>query len=142
MELTKLGKKDRSYFRIAATESILSDHRCRIGCVVVNNHHVIGTGHNSASDEHGFQVRLNKKFFNMENAGHKHAEIDALLPLIRQHIDLSAATLYVYRKNGLGKLAMSRPCPRCMSVIKECGIKKVKYTTPDGYAAELLNKEE
>lgn len=136
----ELGKKDKSYFRVAANISEQSDHRCKLGCVVVNNHHIISTGHNSASDAHGMQVRLNKKFFNMDSAGYKHAEIDALLPLIRQHIDLSGATLYVYRKNGLNSLAMARPCPRCMSVIKNCGIKKIKYTTADGYAYELLKK--
>lgn len=142
MEISKLSKKDRSYFKTAATVSEQSDHRCRIGCVVVNSHHIISTGHNSATDEHGFQVRLNKKFFNVETGGPKHAEIDALLPLIRQRVDLTNATLYIYRKNGLNHLAMSRPCPRCMSVIKQCGIKRLKYTTPDGFAIELLNKEE
>lgn len=136
----KLSKKDQSYFKTAATVSMQSDHRCKLGCVVVNNHHIISTGHNSASDAHGMQVRLNKKFFNMDSAGYKHAEIDALLPLMRQKIDLSGATLYVYRKNGLNSLAMSRPCPRCMSIIKQCGIKKIKYTTPDGYAVEFLKK--
>lgn len=134
----ELSKKDKSYFKIASFASEQSDHRCKIGCVVVNNHHVLSTGHNSATDSHGFQARLNKKFFNMDSAGCKHAEIDALLPLIRSRVDLSKATLYIYRKNGLNSLAMSRPCPRCMSVIKECGIKRLKYTTPDGYAIETL----
>lgn len=134
----ELGKKDRSYFRVAAEISELSDHRCQIGCVIVSNHHIISSGHNSQSSKHGFQVRLNKKFFNMESAGCKHAEIDALLPLIKSKTDLSKATLYVYRRNRLNELAMSRPCERCMSVIKECGIKKLKYTTPDGYALEII----
>lgn len=136
--INELGRKDRSYFRIAEEISMLSDHRCKIGCVVVNNHHVISTGHNSASAAHGFQARLNKEFFKMESAGCKHAEVDALLPLINNHIDLSSATLYCYRRNGLAELAMSRPCPRCMKVIKQCGIKKLKYTTADGFATEVL----
>lgn len=134
----EISKKDRSYFKIASEISEQSDHRCKIGCVVVNGHHIISSGHNSASNSHGFQARLNKQFFNMDSVGCKHAEIDALLPLIRNHIDLSGATLYIYRRNGLNELAMSRPCPRCMSVIKKYGIKKLKYTTPEGYAIEFL----
>ena len=33
---------------------------------------------------------------------------------------------------------MSRPCPRCMKVIKSLGIKKLVYSTEDGVAKERL----
>ena len=134
----ELGKKDKSYFKVAEAVSELSDHRCKIGCVVVNNHHIISSGHNSATASHGFQAKINKQFFNMDSKGCKHAEIDALLPLIRSHIDLSRATLYIFRRNGMDELAMSRPCERCMSVIQKYGIKRLKYTTPNGYASEII----
>lgn len=136
----EISKKDRSYFRLAANISEQSDHKYKLGCVIVNNHHVISTGHNSATITHGMQARLDKKFFNTESAGCRHAEIDALLPLIHQKIDLTRATLYVFRRNKLNQLAIARPCPRCMSIIKSCGIKRIKYTTQDGYAFELLEK--
>lgn len=34
---------------------------------------------------------------------------------------------------------MSRPCPRCMELIKEQGIKKICYTTNDGYVDERIS---
>ena len=66
-----------------------------------------------------------------------HAEVAALLPVINK-FDLSEAVVYIYRENKLGQLAMCRPCKGCMSFIKACGIKKIYYTTYDGYAEEYL----
>ena len=134
-----LSKTKQAFFRVAEEMSKLSDHRCKIGCVVVNNHKIISSGHNSESKGHGFQKRLDEKFFNDgKSRGCKHAEVDALLPLINRHCDLKKATIYVFRRNRNGYISMARPCPRCMSVIKEQGIRKLEYTTQDGFASEVL----
>ena len=133
-----IGKAKRAYFKAAEGVSLLSNHRCRIGCVVVNGHKIISSGHNSASKTHAFQAKLDKSFFGCECAGLLHAETDALIPLIRNGIDLSSASLYVYRTMKDGSIGMARPCPRCMSVIKKCGIKYINYTTYDGYASETV----
>ena len=134
-----LSKTKQAYFRAAEAMSRLSDHKCQLGCVVVNNHHIISSGHNSDSRGHGFLKRLDEKFFNDgKSRGCKHAEIDALLPLIRNRVDLTRATIYVFRKNKHNELAMARPCPRCMSIIKEQGIRKIEYTTDLGFASEVL----
>lgn len=58
-----LSLTQRSYFKIAKTISDLSDHRCRVGAVVVHKHHIISSGHNSASKTHAFQARLDKRTF-------------------------------------------------------------------------------
>ena len=134
-----LSKTKQAYFRAAEAMSRLSDHKCQLGCVVVNNHHIISSGHNSDSRGHGFQKRLDEKFFNDgKSRGCKHAEIDALLPLIRNRVDLTRATIYVFRKNKHNELAMARPCPRCMSIIRQQGIRKIEYTTDLGFASEVL----
>ena len=134
-----LSKTKKSYFKAAEAISLLSDHKCQLGCVIVNNHKIISSGHNSNSKGHGFQKRLDEKFFNDgKSRGCKHAEIDALLPLIRNKYDLSRASIYVFRKHKSGDLAMARPCPRCMSIIKEQGIRKIEYTTDFGFASEVL----
>ena len=39
------------------------------------------------------------------------------------------------KKGGLG---MARWCPACMAALKSLGIKKICYTTDDGYAEEKL----
>ena len=60
----KLSKTKQAFFKAAEAISQLSDHRCQLGCVVVNNHRIISSGHNSESNRHGFQKRLDEKFFN------------------------------------------------------------------------------
>ena len=134
-----LGKSKIAYFKAAESISTLSDHKCQLGCVIVKNHRIISSGHNSDSNGHGFQKRLDEKFFNDgKSRGCKHAEIDALLPLIRNRCDLTSATIYVFRKNKSNQLAMARPCARCMSIIREQGIRKIEYTTDLGFASEVL----
>ena len=133
-----LSKKNLTYFRAAEAMSELSNHRCKMGCVVVNAHRIISSGHNSATNTHAFQAKLDKKFFGCECAGYLHAETDALLPLIKSSMDLSRASIYVYRSMKNGLRGMARPCPRCMSVIKQLGIKTVNYSTNQGFATEYL----
>ena len=133
-----LGGAKKAYFKAAEVMAYLSNHRCKMGCVVVKGHRIISSGHNSASKTHAFQARLDKKFFGCECAGYLHAETDALIPLIREGINLKGATVYVCRKMKDNTFGMARPCPRCMSIIKKCGIRQINYTTSDGYANEII----
>ena len=134
----ELTKGEMSYFRIAKEISSLSDHRVKIGCVIVDKHRVISSGHNSNSKTHRIQAEIDTKYFGCECVGKLHAEVSALIPLIQNRYDISNATVYTYRMDRNGNIAMSRPCPRCMELIKRCGIRKVKYTTADGFAKEYV----
>lgn len=51
-------------------------------------------------------------------------------------IDWSKVHIYLYREYKDGNLAPSRPCPSCLALLKEIGIKKIYYTTEDGFAEE------
>lgn len=133
-----LSKRQAAFFRTAKNMSTLSDFPgVRIGAVVVNKHKIISSGYNSKSRCHRLQAELNQKRFNTPSRGEIHAELDALLPLINK-VDLTNAQLYVYREYKDGALAPCRPCKSCMSVIRHCGIKKIFYTTKDGYVEETL----
>lgn len=133
-----MTKRQMSFFRIARNVSQMSDFpRIHIGAIVVNKHKIISSGYNSGSKCHRLQAELNQKRFHTPSRGEIHAELDALLPLINK-VDLSGAHLYVYREYGDGSLAPCRPCKACMSIIRRCGIKKIFYTTKDGYAMEQL----
>ena len=140
--LVGLGKIKRTYFKAAEAMADLSDYAFPIGCVLVNRHRIISSGYNSKNNCHGFQARLDKQFFNLESKGCKHAEVDALLPFLKRKRNLSQATLYIFRKNKLGQVLLGRPCSRCISVIKTLGIRKLEYTTVDGYASEVLNYDD
>jgi deoxycytidylate deaminase len=131
-----ITKTERSFFNAAKSVSELSDHRHKLGCVVVLGHRIISSGRNSKTKCHKVQALMDKAMFGCESFGPVHAEVDALLPLIRKRVDLSRASLYIYREHKDGSTALAHPCARCMKLIKECGIKKIHYSTNDGYAVE------
>ena len=51
-------------------------------------------------------------------------------------INWSKVHIYLYREYKDGGLAPSRCCPSCMAMLKSLGVKKIFYTTEDGYAEE------
>jgi deoxycytidylate deaminase len=66
-----------------------------------------------------------------------HAELDAVLKSGRT--GLQGATLYVARRLKNGRFGIAKPCQSCMLIIGIAGIKKVVYTTYDGW--QVLNLE-
>ena len=136
--MNSLSKRQKSFFKAAQAVSTLSDHRCKIGCIIVNGHRIISSGHNSNTKCHSLQAELDEAYFKVSSTGKIHAETSAILPLLKSKVDLSRATLYTFRQLHDGRLAMARPCPRCMNLIKMVGITRIRYTTDDGYASEIL----
>ena len=53
-------------------------------------------------------------------------------------IDWTKVYIYLYREYKDGSLAPSRPCPSCMAMLKDLKIKKIMYTTEDGFAEEKI----
>ncbi|HET8688883.1 MAG TPA: deaminase [Methanosarcina sp.] len=96
--------------------------RHKLGAIITRGHRVLSVGYNS--------IRYTKEL----GYGTLHAEEAAILKLMksrRQHL-LVGAELYVTRVRPNGSCGLSRPCDRCMSLIKAVGIKKVHYTTDEG----------
>lgn len=134
-----ITKKQEAYFNAARAMSQLSDYtQHKLGCVVVNKHKIISSGYNSRIKRHRIQAELDAKKFGEFCPGCLHAESSAVIPLLKSGIDLSKATIYVYREHKDGSTAMARPCSSCHELIKRCGIKKVFYTTELGYAKEYI----
>ena len=133
-----MTKTERAYFSAAKAVSGLSDHKQKIGAVVVMKHRIVSSGCNSDSKTHPLQKYYNQHRFSADTPHKCHAELSALLPLIKDEIDLSNASIFTYRQHKNGELACARPCKSCMALIKDCGIKKIFYTTEDGYAREDL----
>jgi len=131
-----MTKRERAHFGAAKAISELSDHRVHIGAVITMGSRIISSGHNSQHKCHALQVKLDKEMFGGESHGPLHAEVDALLPLIRKGVDLSNASLYVYREHKNGVLACARPCARCEKLIRQTGIKRIFYTVENGIAEE------
>ena len=135
-----MTRKQKSFFDAAKAVSESSEFpKVHIGCVVTEgNHRIISSGCNSTKT-HPLQKQLNRERFEVDSVHSLHAEVSALLPLMKEDIDFSKVEVYTYRNYANGKIAMARPCPSCMKLIKDLGIKKIHYTTADGYACEYVN---
>lgn len=136
-----MTRKQKSFFEAAEAVSKSSDYpRIHIGCVATyGNHRIISSGCNS-NKTHPIQKKYNKERFDSDYSRHSlHAEITTLLPLMKEDIDFSKVEIYTHRRRANGHLSMARPCPSCMALIKDLGIKKIWYTTEDGYACEHVN---
>ena len=134
-----LTNKDHRYFEVVKSVANTSTYeRIKIGCIVVLKRHIISVGVNSYKS-HPIQKYYNKLRFNPDDAiNHTlHAETQALL-MIPKDLDISDATLYTYREYKNHKLAASRPCPSCIGMIKDYGIRRICYTTEDGFCEERL----
>ena len=138
MEL-KLCKRNKTYFNIAKEVSKLSDFpRVQIGSCAVYKHKVISTGYNSQRTS-PLQKKYNKYRFTVDTQHTCHSEIMCLKPLIgRKDINFKNVNLYIYREYSNGNLALSRPCPSCMKLISDLGIRNIYYTNYGGYSHEEI----
>ena len=132
----KMTKTERAMFRAAKAMSTLSDHKNKIGCVIVNKHRIISSGVNSRTKCHKTQALLDKERFGCDCPGKVHSETAALIPLIRDGVDLSRASIYLYREHKNGTLACARPCSRCERLLRRCGITKIYFTIENNYKME------
>lgn len=134
----ELSNREKSLFRIAKEVSHMSDRKQhKLGAVIYYKHKVIGTGCNSNKTD-AMQAILDINNYGCNCEGKLHAESSILIPIIKRKIDISGAELYIYREKKDGSLGLARPCSSCMKLIKQCKIKKIYYTTDDGYAVEFI----
>lgn len=120
----------------------------KVGCVITYKHKIIGRGHNQ-DKTHPMQKKYNRyrNFNNTEGEfvkDYAHAEtitISSISYTTGIKVDFSKVKVFVYRvcpgkQFGYGN---SKPCPACMNLIKDLGIKKIYYTDDDGYNYLQLN---
>lgn len=136
---------NKRYFNFAREASKQATYRGShnfspaIGAVAVYKGSIVATAFNSNKTS-PLQAKYNIYRFRDSNTLDKaHAEISLIQKLrwkFGDSIDWSKVHIYLYREYKDGSIAMSRPCPSCMALFKELGIKKIAYTTEDGYAEE------
>lgn len=140
MENFHITKSHRAYFKVAKAVSELSNFKQhRIGVIVVYKHKVISSGYNSYITN-PLQKKYNRFRFDTDMTLHsKHAELDALLPLInRRGIEFNRVSLYIYRQHKSGALAMAYPCDSCIQLIRDLGIRDIYYTNNGGFCHERI----
>ena len=133
------SKAHKAYFNAAKAVSKLSDFpRVKIGAVAVYKHRIISSSYNQLKTA-PIQKQYNACRFTEETPHSLHAEISCLKPLIdRYDIDFRHVALYVYREGKNNELFLSRPCPSCMELIKELGIRHIYYTNNGGFSHEEI----
>lgn len=135
----ELSKKHRAYFAAARAMSKMSDFpRVAVGAVAVYGHRIISSGFNSCKSD-PVQKQYNKYRFSEDTPASLHAEVMALKGLMsRDDIDFKNVSLYVYRERKNGDAALARPCPSCMQLITDLGIRNIYYTNNGGFSHEEI----
>ena len=134
----------KRFFEEAKKESLLSDYEGQhLGAVAVYaDKFILAKAHNS------YKTNTTQFFYNRYRVERKsdilskpacsHAEVNIFRKIRYLDIDFSRVSVYIYRETKNGDLGMARCCPACMAAIKSLGIKKICYTTDEGYAEERI----
>ena len=124
------------YFDLAESVSNLSDyHRVHIGSVIVKNKEIVSVGQNMLKT-HPAQHRYNKWLPYDIQIDHIHSEINAISKARTE--SLRGSTIYIFRRDRNGDIAMCRPCNACMQAIRDAGIKNMYYTNKNGFCYERI----
>ena len=132
------------FFKEAKKESLLSDYDGQhLGAVAVYGDKVIlAKAHNSnktnTTQYFYNRYRVEQKSNIMSKPARSHAECNLYRKIRFLYIDFSRVSVYIYRELKNGELGMARCCPACMAALKSLGIKKICYTTDNGFAEEKL----
>ena len=115
--------------------------RARLGAVLVSHNKVVNASPN-LEKTHPMQAHLNKlRGFDPMGSGERnilHAEIATLLKSRDLDIEWNKSMLFIARLKKNGDLGLARPCNACMGRIKQYGIKKMYYTTDNGWCYERI----
>ena len=140
---------NKRYFKFAREAAKWADYQGTrsapaIGAVAIYKGSLVAEAWNTNKTS-PLQARYNVYRFKDSNTLDKaHAEM-VLIQKLRwkfgDSINWSKVHIYLYREYKDGKLAASRCCPSCMALLKELGVKKIYYTTEDGYAEEKIINE-
>jgi len=133
MKSIDLSKKKQRYINIAKEVAASSEYPSfKHGAVLVNGNAVINTSCNKYGYNR-FAARFRRRDEGLPTV---HAELGSILNMDRSKTD--GAIVYVVRINKQGDTLMSRPCNMCAAAMKHCGIKKVIYSTNEGFNIESL----
>lgn len=119
-----ISNRDNAYLSVARYLAKKSRAKKMHGAIVVKSGRVLGTG-------------FNKNRNNPNIVSPEHIKTDCSyhaeeLAIRDAGSDVRGAIIYVARVNKVGQDRDSMPCPKCFSLIKESGIKRIIHTTSSG----------
>ena len=117
----------KRFFNLAKKLSQKSDYQAhKLGAVIVRGGEVVGIGFNKRKTHPLSKTRFNNI----------HAELSAVLNSGLEN--LQGCHVYVYRETKQGQIAMARPCGHCMDILKKLSVRRVYYSTPNGFQKERV----
>ena len=132
------------YFKFAreAAEqaSYTGSHRFSpaIGAIAIYKGSIVASAFNTNKTS-PLQARYNVYRYVSDTPSKSHAETSLVQKLrwkFGDSLDWSKVHIYLYREYKDGRLAPSRPCESCMALLRQIGVKKIYYTTEEGFAEE------
>ena len=135
---------NKRYFKFAREASkeatYTGSHRFSpmIGACAVYKGTIVATACNTNKTS-PLQAKYNVYRFNANTPDKSHCETSLIQKLrwkFGTSLDWTKVHIYLYREYKDGRLAPSRPCPSCMAMLKELNIKRIYYTTEDGFVEE------
>lgn len=139
-------KVNERFFQFAREASLKSDYTRRgsaprIGVVAVYKGSIVAEAWNTDKTS-PLQARYNEyRYYNPTLPEKSHAEtvlVQRLRWKFGDSLDWSRVQIYLYRELKNGKLAMARPCRSCFHLLRDLGVRKVFYTTENGFAEERI----
>lgn len=135
------------YFKFAQKASLKANYKGAnkfapaIGAVAVYKGSIAAEAWNTDKTS-PLQAKYNVYRFRADTPSKCHCEtrlIQRLRWKFGDSINWAQVHIYLYREHKDGSTAMARPCPSCMAMLKDFGVKYIYYTTEDGYAEEMLS---
>lgn len=107
-----------------------SDHKYhKLSAVLLYKGRPINFGFNS--------LRTDPKIKKYSQVKAMHAEMSVIFGVKNKEI-LKHCTMVIFREDREGNPAMAKSCDSCETIMREYGIKKVIYSTKDGWIKETL----
>lgn len=136
-------KLQDKYFTSAKNISKLSNFsKQHLGAIFVYKRKIIASESNTYKTN-PLQKEYNRlRNFDEEsiNNGAIHAEMRCLLRTkYMDDIDWPKVHVFIYREHKNKVKGMARPCEACMQALQDRGIKKIYYTTENGFACERMD---
>jgi len=119
-----------SVFDLAIQTAKTSPSRVKVGALLLNKNKVVASATNLERKSHPIQARFAERV-GLHQKIYLHAEIAALVKCKEEY-----DTIVVARVNNQGKIRLAKPCPCCSLAIEESNIKRIYYTTNEGFLYE------
>ena len=117
-ELVEMNNTDMRFIKKAFEVAKNSQYKVHHGAVLAKSGKELRSGCNQNRP-----VRFLNKYHRYASL---HAEVRVLLNITKE--TTNGADIYVARISGDNNMAMSRPCPMCLHMASEMGIRRIFYT--------------